>query len=300
MDHFTKRSIPPQVGEKFGNRKDIWKLFGGQYQQGVMKFPGEDFVNVFFKEDGPYPDEIDTETGVVEYRGKGLKGEQTLTAGNRLLENARLSKSPVRFWYRPVGGAWEFKSWATVFDRENIEEEDVQGNLAMRYLWFLVPVISEHKELWPIEVLESPVNPISPTEVSLIKNPRNLLADYARIARDLENNPTSLDFNPKPRSPQPKRRKRAKDIVIARAQGFCENDNCSGMPPDVKKDGTPIFQVDHIIQLSDGGPDQPDNMIALCPNCHAAKTLGGNRSEMTARLKSIALIRHSALTSSNH
>jgi 5-methylcytosine-specific restriction protein A len=65
----------------------------------------------------------------------------------------------------------------------------------------------------------------------------------------------------------------------------------------VKKDGTPIFQVDHIIQLSDGGPDQPDNMIALCPNCHAAKTLGGNRSEMTARLKTIALTRHSALTS---
>jgi 5-methylcytosine-specific restriction protein A len=160
-----------------------------------------------------------------------------------------------------------------------------------------VPVISEHKELWPFEVLNSPVNQISPTDVSLIKNPRNLLADYARIARDLEKNPTSLNFNPTPRSPQPKRRKRAKDIVIARAQGSCENDNCSGMPPDVKKDGTPIFQVDHIVQLSDGGPDQPDNMIALCPNCHAAKTLGGNRTEMTARLKSIAIARHSALTS---
>lgn len=296
MNNTSKRTIPPQVGERFGNRKDIWKLFGGQYQQGVMRFPGEDYVNVFFKEDGPYPDEIDAETGVVEYRGKGLKGEQTLTAGNRLLEDARISKSPVRFWYRPVAGDWEFKSWVTVFDRENIEEEDVQGNLAMRYLWFLVPVVSEHKELWPIEVINSPISNISPTEINLIKNPRNLLADYARIARDLESNPTSLSFNPSPRSPQPKRRKRAKEIVIARAQGSCENDTCSGMPPDVKKDGTPIFQVDHIIQLSDGGPDQPDNMIALCPNCHAAKTLGGNRAEMTARLKSIALARHSALT----
>ena len=213
------------------------------------------------------------------------------------MENSRLSKSPVRFWYRPVGGSWEFKSWATVFERENIEEEDVDGNLAMRYLWFLVPVISEHKELWPIEVLEAPINQISPYEISLIKNPRNLLVDYARIARELENNPTSLDFNLKPRPPQPKRRKRAKDIVIARAQGTCENDDCSGMPPDVKKDGTPIFQVDHIIQLSEGGPDQPDNMIALCPNCHAAKTLGGNRAEMTAKLKSIALKRHAVLIS---
>jgi 5-methylcytosine-specific restriction protein A len=67
------------------------------------------------------------------------------------------------------------------------------------------------------------------------------------------------------------------------------------MPPDVKKDGTPLFQVDHIVQLSDGGPDQPDNMIALCPNCHTAKTLGKNRNEMTRRLKKIALKRHTAL-----
>ena len=253
MNDSLKRSIPPQIGEKFNNRKEIWKLFGGQYQQGVMKFPEEDFVNVFFKEDGPYPDEIDSETGQIEYRGKGLKGEQTLTAGNKLLEDARLSKSPVRFWFRPIGGVWEFKSWVTVLDRDNIEEEDVQGNLAMRYLWFLVPVVSEHKELWSDEILAAPVNQISPNEISLVKNSRNLLEDYARIALELENNPTSLNTNQKPRSPQPKRRKRAKDIVIARAAGRCENDLCSGMPPDVKKDGTPIFQVDHIIQLSDGG-----------------------------------------------
>lgn len=292
-----KRAIPPQLGEKFRDRKEIWNLFGGQYQQGVMKFPGEDYVNIFFKEDGPYPDEIDAETGVIEYRGKGLRGEQKLTAGNKYLEDARLSKSPARFWYRPVGGLWEFKSWVTVYDRENIEEEDVQGNLAMRYLWFLVPVVSEHKELWPQEVLNAPINQISPNEINLIKNPRNLLSDYARIAKELEDNPTSLNSNQKPRTPQPKRRKRAKDIVIARAQGSCENDQCSGMPPDVKNDGTPIFQVDHIVQLSDGGPDQPDNMIALCPNCHAAKTLGKGRSEMTVRLKKIALKRHRALVS---
>ncbi len=292
-----KRAIPPQLGEKFRDRKEIWNLFGCQYQQGVMKFPGEDYVNIFFKEDGPYPDEIDAETGVIEYRGKGLRGEQKLTAGNKYLEDARLSKSPARFWYRPVGGLWEFKSWVTVYDRENIEEEDVQGNLAMRYLWFLVPVVSEHKELWPQEVLNAPINQISPNEINLIKNPRNLLSDYARIAKELEDNPTSLNSNQKPRTPQPKRRKRAKDIVIARAQGSCENDQCSGMPPDVKNDGTPIFQVDHIVQLSDGGPDQPDNMIALCPNCHAAKTLGKGRSEMTVRLKKIALKRHRALVS---
>jgi 5-methylcytosine-specific restriction protein A len=291
----NRRSSPPQVGEQFKDRVEIWSFFGGQWVQGVTKFENENIVNVFFDEDGPYADEIDHETGTVEYRGKGLTGEQKLTEGNELLENARLSKSAIRFWYKPSKGNWTFKNWAAVIDRDNIEEEDVEGNLAKRFLWYLEPVVSEDKTFWPIGINEAPVREISIDEIVLIKNPRNLLADYARIAKELEANPTTLSSNVKPRTPQPRRRKRAKDIVIARAAGECENDQCTGMPPDVKKDGTPLFQVDHIIQLSDGGPDQPDNMVALCPNCHTAKTLGKNKNEMTSRLKKIAIQKHTAL-----
>lgn len=31
-------------------------------------------------------------------------------------------------------------------------------------------------------------------------------------------------------------------------------------------------QIDHIVELRHGGIDSIDNMQALCPNCHAAKT----------------------------
>ena len=34
----------------------------------------------------------------------------------------------------------------------------------------------------------------------------------------------------------------------------------------------PTFQVDHIIELRDGGEDCYENLQALCPNCHATKT----------------------------
>ena len=291
----NRRTIAPQVGEQFRDRIEVWSLFGGQWVQGVTKFENEDIVNVFFDEDGPYADEIDHETGAVEYRGKGLTGEQKLTEGNQLLENARLNKSAIRFWYKPSKGNWVFKNWVAVVDRDNIEEEDVQGNLAKRFLWYLEPVVSADKALWPIELTQAPIRDISNDEVVLVKNSRNLLADYARIAKELEDNPTTLAASLKPRTPQPRRRKRAKDIVVVRAEGKCENNQCTGMPPDVKKDGTPLFQVDHIVQLSDGGPDQPDNMIALCPNCHTAKTLGKNKTEMTTRLKKIATQKHSAL-----
>lgn len=34
----------------------------------------------------------------------------------------------------------------------------------------------------------------------------------------------------------------------------------------------PTFEVDHIIELQDGGKDVYENLQALCPNCHASKS----------------------------
>ena len=34
----------------------------------------------------------------------------------------------------------------------------------------------------------------------------------------------------------------------------------------------PTFEVDHIIELQDGGADVYENLQALCPNCHAKKS----------------------------
>ena len=34
----------------------------------------------------------------------------------------------------------------------------------------------------------------------------------------------------------------------------------------------PTFEIDHIVELRDGGQDEYDNLQALCPNCHSLKT----------------------------
>ena len=34
----------------------------------------------------------------------------------------------------------------------------------------------------------------------------------------------------------------------------------------------PTFEVDHIVELCDGGKGEYSNLQALCPNCHALKT----------------------------
>ena len=54
-----------------------------------------------------------------------------------------------------------------------------------------------------------------------------------------------------------------------------------------KKDGKNYVEVAHIKGLGEGGPDDPKNMVALCPNCHKMLDMGGKeaRNQVIENLK---------------
>lgn len=56
--------------------------------------------------------------------------------------------------------------------------------------------------------------------------------------------------------------------VLDRAAGVCEA--CGDEAPFVREDGKPFLEVHHVLALSDGGSDRPENAVACCPNCHRA------------------------------
>ncbi|MEU2130294.1 HNH endonuclease signature motif containing protein [Streptomyces sp. NPDC091387] len=58
--------------------------------------------------------------------------------------------------------------------------------------------------------------------------------------------------------------------------------------------GEPLLEADHIDDHAGGGRDHPAAMIALCPNCHANKTRGAGRAELTERLRWVAVGLHAA------
>ena len=62
------------------------------------------------------------------------------------------------------------------------------------------------------------------------------------------------------------RSKEVHDIAIARAGGRCEY--CQRDAPFLDLKDKPFLEVHHILRLSDGGPDDPQYVAALCPNCH--------------------------------
>ena len=61
-------------------------------------------------------------------------------------------------------------------------------------------------------------------------------------------------------------------------------------------DRAPILEIDHIHDLALGGDDDPLQMIALCPNCHATKTRGTKRDELKPIFLATARRRHESLT----
>jgi 5-methylcytosine-specific restriction enzyme A len=75
-----------------------------------------------------------------------------------------------------------------------------------------------------------------------------------------------------------------------------ENPRCTGDIHDRTDKGGPILEIDHIHDLALGGDDDPLQVIALCPNCHAAKTRGTKRADLKPILLATAKARHGRLS----
>jgi 5-methylcytosine-specific restriction endonuclease McrA len=69
--------------------------------------------------------------------------------------------------------------------------------------------------------------------------------------------------------------------VLQRADGKCELCEKTTFVTDV---GDPYLEIHHVIQLANGGPDTPQNAVALCPDCHRELHHGVERARRVALL----------------
>ena len=67
-----------------------------------------------------------------------------------------------------------------------------------------------------------------------------------------------------------------RNYVIQRANGYCQL--CGLAAPFKDTIGIPFLEVHHVIPLKNFGIDSPDNLVALCPNCH--RKIGVNASDI--------------------
>lgn len=294
---------PPNLGEEHPNRAAIRDAYGGNGVAGIIRFPGEDVINAFSDEQGPYADEPPDPANPFEYRGDGRVGDQKLVRGNKLLDGARREHRAVRYWYRPAGGTFKFVTWVAVLDRAQVWSLDDTKQLRLEYTFLVVAVPSPDPDTWPPRVRDlindREIADDPPPPMPLPSTVREQRLTYRDYVEPLGDAPSTNHQEPSPKK-QPRnhyqRSRRARDAVLIRAANQCENDLCTGMPADTTGNGAAILEVDHVDDLALGGPDHPSRMIALCPNCHAAKTRGRNRAALKRHLRTRAAeLHHTAL-----
>lgn len=237
----------------YNRRRDIHSRYGGQQQGGICTPGAHPVVICFTGESGEqhgYTDGWGT-SGVFRYFGEGQVGDMDFVRGNRAIrDHLKDGKDLLLFATRGREGVrylgqFECAGYSTQ------QAPDREGALRTAVVFDLVPIGSATAEAEAEEEGEPPV-----------------IQDLAVLrARAL-----AAASSPPVANPAEARRVlyvRARDVkryVLARAAGVCES--CNKPAPFKTKAGQPYLEPHHTRRVSDGGPDDPRFVGAVCPDCH--------------------------------
>jgi 5-methylcytosine-specific restriction protein A len=237
-----------EIGRVYNRRSDIHARFGGQQQGGIITPRDHPLVIIITGEEGlqhGYADRLRPD-GVFEYFGEGQLGDMQLTGGNKAVaEHSASGESLLLFRKTSTGLRFEGEMVCETFHYER--SPDREGNERNAIVF----------ELRPLEAITEIVDERgAPPAPDL----RNLLTRALAAAAAPPRTGTGTVRSIYERS------RDVRDYVLARAGKNCEG--CQSQAPFTRRDGSPYLEPHHIRRLSDGGPDHPAFVIALCPNCH--------------------------------
>jgi 5-methylcytosine-specific restriction protein A len=237
-------------------RRALHRTYGGQAQGGISSPSNHPIILLFTGEAGEaygYKDGW-TPEGVFEYTGEGQRGDMTFVRGNRaILEHARDGKDLYLFEQSERGHArYVGQMICTGYQERTGPDKDGRHRKVIVF------------ELTPLDALDdkatSELDEETASERSLWTKDLN---ELRRMAGEASSRPSTA----RERKSVARVRSRAVRVyVLKRADGICEG--CGDKAPFSTPEGRPYLEPHHIRRLSDGGPDDPQCVAGLCPNCH--------------------------------
>lgn len=260
-----------EEGRTYNRRADIHARFEGQRQGGIitpsdLSFP----IIVITGEEGEahgYGDRV-RDDGVFEYFGEGQIGDMSFVRGNKAVRDHTADGRDLLAFRQTAQGLRFLGEY--VCEGSHFEQApDTQRNMRQAIVF----------HLRPLEAINDAIASM----------------DFAQPADDLaqlrERAFEAAKPNPQKTQKSTTAIERSRVIceyVFARAGGKCED---CGAVPFKRKNGTTYLEAHHIRRLTDGGPDDPRFMIALCPNCHRQAHYGVDTEDMKARFLSFIAIK---------
>jgi len=253
-------------------RSDLHKSYGGQRQGGISTLSGRNFILLFTGEQGEQSGYRDgwSEEGMFLYTGEGQTGDMLFVRGNLAIrDHVTDGKDLYLFEYVDKGKVRYVGQMACTGFQER-RGPDVDGNDRRIIVFELAPINAldlsvdlgdekTYEEMWmqPLEELRE--RAIASSAKAKTPSERRYLARYRSSA--------------------------IRVYVLKRADGICEA--CEREAPFVTGSGKPYLEPHHIRRLSDGGPDHPEWVITLCPNCHRRAHHSADREVFNQQLTQI-------------
>lgn len=253
-------------GRTYNRRKDIHGKFGGQ-QQGGISTPKGPSVLLFTGQQGTtygYHDHM-LPDGTFEYTGEGQAGHMEFVRGNKAIrDHAKDGKDLLLFETLKTKGLCRFLGTYVCDGWDIRTAKDKVGKQRHAIVFRLLP----------IENLNAEMPEAAPKSGLSLEQLRELAYQA----------PTGSSGAPGKGTRNVYARSRdVRDYVLARANGVCES--CNIAAPFIRLDGTPYLEPHHTRRLSDGGPDHPRWVGAICPTCHREIHHGAHGSVKNAALE---------------
>lgn len=255
---------PFERGKPYNRRADIHARYGGQQQGGIITPKNHPLVIAVTGDEGAqhgYGDRWRPD-GVFEYFGEGQVGDMQLAKGNKAIANHVANGRSLLLFRKLRNGRLQFEGeW--ICEGYHFEPGSDRTGATRQSLVF---------ELRPLEAVEEAVEALPFTVAE------GLDALRAKAFAAAQNSATTATST---RSIY-RRSADVRNYILARASGRCEG--CGTNAPFLRPDGSPYLEPHHIRRVSDGGPDDPRFVIALCPNCHRRVHAGADGAAFNAGL----------------
>jgi 5-methylcytosine-specific restriction protein A len=262
-----------EIGRKYKRKADLHGRFGGQGQSGIStpsKFP---LILVFTGNEGRqhgYHDKwIDNET--FEYFGQGPTGDMVFTLGNKAIRDHLNTGKSIHLFQKTKDGMVQYVDEMVLGSFRYDRGIDSNGN---------------DREVIIFELLRKSAADAEPDEPEVAELLNNLdapqLREAARQAATAHASTKEVKTTYRYRSAA------IKKYARARANGICES--CQQEAPFTTTAGVPYLEVHHVRSLSDGGPDDPRYVVAICPTCHRRAHYANDFKAFNKGLEATALL----------
>jgi 5-methylcytosine-specific restriction enzyme A len=247
-------------------RRELHRELGGQWQGGISTPADKPIILLFTGEGGErygYDDEWEPE-GTFRYFGEGQEGDMQFVRGNRAIRDHAADGKELHLFQklpRPRDTEVQYEGQFVCAGYEFVPNvPDRNGSPRTSIAFRLLP-------LYAVEATDSSSS--FPSHLRAAEYPDSEDADRAplevlrqrALERPMEAREPGLALRTTYR-----RSGAVRSYVLRRADGVCEG--CGANAPFTTRDGAPYLEPHHTRRLSDGGPDHPAHVIALCPNCH--------------------------------